>query len=35
MEWEKRLAEIIGEAKQAGVTPGQIKEIVDTLFMEG
>ncbi|MCI7594611.1 MAG: GntR family transcriptional regulator [Lachnospiraceae bacterium] len=35
MEWEKRLAEIIGEAKQAGVTTRQIKEMVDTLFMEG
>ncbi len=34
MMLEKRLAELIAEAKQAGLTREEIKEMVDALFME-
>lgn len=34
VEWEKRLAEILREARQAGVSAEQIKEMVDALYTE-
>ncbi|MBQ7776783.1 MAG: GntR family transcriptional regulator [Lachnospiraceae bacterium] len=34
MMLEKRLAEVITEAKQAGLTKEEIKEMVDALFLE-